>query len=567
MAESDPRPPQTPTAPRLSHLAILLLLAGLLFLTGLGNLGLTDRDEGSNAEAAREMLESGDFVSPTLNYEPRFAKPALTYWVISGTYWLLGVNEFSARLPSAIFGIALILVHYLFLTRVCGATVGFFGTLMLLLNLEIVAISRLVLTDSILIFFTTVATYSFWLGIHGEGRARHFFWLLYIGMALAMLTKGPIGILIPLLAIIPYLTLTRQWGRYWTHGFPLAGGCLFLLVASPWYVTMFAVHGAEYAASAQANTLGRFMNVIGGHGGTFLFYFPILLFGFFPWSGFLPVALYQALKDWRAYWSRDRIPAQEQSLALFAGLWAVGIFLFFSLSATRLPHYIGPLFPAVAILTAMYWSRCVKEPSTPGLHASLRTMLVLGYVLGLGLAFTPAIYEAFAETIAREFPAATKIGAGLSPVVTGVVLLIGALITRYFGLTADRRVWAVGAACAMITVVMLIIIHISLPRFNKYFVAPPQALATIAGYNLGPNDRLIQYGRRRPSLVFYAKRKVLHVSPGKEKKFESYLAPSGRTMIILQAHLRSRLPLPVSEFPVVLERYGYALLSSKPLIQ
>jgi 4-amino-4-deoxy-L-arabinose transferase-like glycosyltransferase len=96
----------------LTNLAILALLAALLVFLGLGSMGLTDRDEGRNAEAGREMLETGDWVSPTFNYEPRFAKPALVYWLMSLSYHWFGVDEFSARLPSAVFGLGLILLQY-----------------------------------------------------------------------------------------------------------------------------------------------------------------------------------------------------------------------------------------------------------------------------------------------------------------------------------------------------------------------------------------------------------------------------------------------------------------------
>src|SRR5574341_942041 len=95
----------------------LLALSGLLFFIGLGSMGLTDRDEGRNAEAGREMFETGDWLSPTFNYEPRFAKPALVYWLMSISYSLFGVDEFSARLPSAIFGLGSIVLQYLFVSR------------------------------------------------------------------------------------------------------------------------------------------------------------------------------------------------------------------------------------------------------------------------------------------------------------------------------------------------------------------------------------------------------------------------------------------------------------------
>nr|MBI3612384.1 glycosyltransferase family 39 protein [Nitrospirota bacterium] len=501
-------------------LFFILVLTGLLFFMGLGDLGLTDRDEGSNAEAAREMVESGDWITPTLNGEPRFAKPVFLYWVIGGTYRLCGVSEFTARLPSALFGLGLILLQYWFLDRARpeAPTLGFLAALMLLLNVEVIAISRLVLTDSVLIFFTTLALFGFWLGFHGTGKARHYLWLLYIGMALGTLTKGPIGFAVPLLAIVPYLTLTHRWRRFWQTGFPLAGTLLFLALALPWYGMMLAIHGARYTASAQADTVGRFLNVIGGHGGTLFFYVPVLLFGFFPWSGFLPVALYQGLRTWRGYWADRRADKGEGpgELELFASLWIVATFVFFSASATRLPHYIGPLFPAAALLTAIYWHRHMENPAAPGLRASLRLLVVTGSLLGFALAAAPSLYARFADKMTKEFPMALQVSPGVGPAAAGYILIVGTALVGYLGLVRERYVAAFWAAAGSILLVLLVSLHVTVPRFSQYFVSPPQELAFTAGVNLGPDDRLILYGPPRPSLIFYAKRKAILIKPGEE---------------------------------------------------
>jgi len=560
----EPSPARSSSA---THVISLLALAGLLLLLDLGGLGLTDRDEGSNAEAAREMLETGDWVSPTLNYEPRFAKPAFVYWIISGSYLLFGVNEFAARLPSALFGIGLILLQYRFLTRVVGSTIALFGSLILLLNMEVIAINRMVLTDPALVFFTTLSGYCFWLGMGQEGKNRLYFFGFYIAMALAMLAKGPVGILIPVLGVIPYLTITRQWRRFGKFGYPVLGSLIVLAISAPWYLAMFAIHGEDYMAAAQANTTGRFANPLEGHGGTIFFYLPILFLGFFPWSGFLPGSLYQALKDWKQYRARERVPRHEEGLALFAALWMIGLFLFFTLSATRLPHYIFPLFPAAAILVALYWSRCLDEPSPPGLTASIRILVVIGYVLGLALVAAPAVYEEFGEKIAREFPAASQLRLGLIPVVMGGVVIVGTMMVRHLASSKQHRDQAFWAAGAMIGALALLVILFGLPQFSRYFIAPPQELARIAGYNLGPEDRLIQFGRNRPSLAFYAKRKIFQINPGEDTKLEAATTGPGRKMIVLQTHLRSRLPPSVRDYPVVLERHGFSLLSSESLLK
>lgn len=550
---------------------LLLAFASLLFLLGLGGLGLTDRDEGSNAEAAREMVETGDWVTPTLNYEPRFAKPVFIYWLIGGAYKLFGVSEFTARLPSALFGIALIALQYLFLARTGGPLLALLGGLMLLLNIEVLAVGRMVLTDSVLVFFTTLALYGFWLGLHGVGRERHGSWLFYVGMALGTLTKGPIGFLVPLLAVVPYLTVTGRWRLFWERGRPLAGLFLFAALAVPWYAAMLAIHGARYTQSARADTVGRFLNVIGGHGGTVFFYVPVFLFGFFPWSGFLAASLHRTVKGWRE--ARGVVaegparPPAPRELELFAALWLTSGFIFFSLSATRLPHYIAPLFPAAALLAASYWKDCLADPATPGLRAALRTMMGLGYLLGLALAATPSLYGTFVDQIAREFPMAAQVDPGWSPVAAGLVLVIGMGLAGYFSLSESRRAGIFWIAGATLTAVALIAVLVSLPRFSRHFVSPAQELAYIASLNLGPGDRLIAYGRPRPSLLFYARRKIIVVKQGEEEQMRPHLRGPGRTMILLQSRMRDRLPEEAKGYEPILELGGYALLASEPMVK
>ena len=403
LLNGQPSPPRAPAPINGSiqplTLILLLAMAAVLFFVGLGSLGLTDRDEGRNAEAGREMYETGDYISPSFNYEPRFAKPVLVYWLMTLSYHAFGVSEFAARFPSALFGLGLILLQYLFLTRCRGPVMGLFGAAMLLLNLEIIGLGRMALTDSVLIFFTTLSLYGFWLGLNGTGRERHYMWLFYIGMALGTLTKGPIGFLIPILAAGPYLWLTKSWPRYWRQGFPLAGLLVFLILALPWYLVMLSIHGQRYTNSAQGDTVGRFFGAMEGHGGTLLFYRPVFLIGFFPWSGLLPYAWYQAYRSWREARKTGALPPALPSVAddpsvthaleWFAAIWVLGGLVFFSLSSTRLPHYIGPLFPAAAILTASYWNRCVTDHAAPHLRAAIHTITAVGFMLALTFAALP----------------------------------------------------------------------------------------------------------------------------------------------------------------------------------
>jgi 4-amino-4-deoxy-L-arabinose transferase-like glycosyltransferase len=533
----------------------------------LGGLGLTDRDEGSNAEAAREMLETGDWISPTLNYEPRFAKPAFVYWLIGGSYSLFGINEFAARFPSAISGLCVLLLQYVFVYRWLGAPLAWLSSIMLLLNMEFLAINRMVLTDPELVVFTTLASYSFWHALHGSTKASPWWFIgFYLAMGFGMLVKGPVGIIIPLVGVIPYLTLTRQWKKFWQKGFPLLGTGLVLLVAAPWYVAMFKIHGEAYWAAAQANTTGRFMSPMEGHGGTFFFYVPILLVGFFPWSAFLPSVLYQSLKQWKAYWNGQNFVTRETNLEFFLSLWVVGLLVFFTLSATRLPHYIYPLFPASAILVALWWKRFQDQSSFSDWRISRWLLLGIGYVLGIVIISAPVIFQKFIQQIVKEFPAAVHVDFGWLPTIMGLVIVLGTMGIRHCLDSETKRSWAVGIAGGMMVVFGLFGAKGAIPVYHMYFIEPPQQLAAIAGYNLEKDDRLLQVGRKRPSLSFYAKRKVHFLGPHDEKEWEIHLAASGKKMIILQTPLRRDIPETVSDWTIILEHGGFSLLSSEPLL-
>lgn len=557
----------------LLHVAGLLLLAGwLLGLDGgwlfgpdLGALGLTDRDEGSNAEAAREMLETGDWISPTLNYEPRYAKPAFVYWLISGSYTLFGVNEFAARWPSAMSGLCLLLLQYVFVRKWAGSLVAVWSSFMLLLNLEFLGINRMVLTDPELVVFTTLAGYSFWHALQHEQGRRWLFSIFYLAMGFGMLVKGPVGIIIPLVGVIPYLTITRQWGTFRRRGFPLVGILLVTAVAAPWYLLMFQIHGDAYWAAAQANTTGRFMSPMEGHGGTVLFYLPVLLLGLFPWSAVLPSVLYQTLKRWKEYWRGQAFSSPEANLTFFLSVWVVGLLLFFTFSATRLPHYIYPLFPAATLLVAFWWKRFLAEENPVGLTTSTRVLIWTGYLFGIALTFAPAAFQFFMKQITKEFPAAVHVDLSWLPSILGIVIVLGTMLMRHFMLSDSKRHLASWAGCGMMLIFSAVLARGGLPVYQQYFVGPPQELAVIAGLNLGRDDRLIQFGRKRPSLSFYAKRKVYFLSFHDEDLPEHLSAP-GRKMAIMQTPLRGQLPEAMSEWKVVLDHGGFSLLSSEPLL-
>jgi 4-amino-4-deoxy-L-arabinose transferase-like glycosyltransferase len=337
---------------------------------------------------------------------------------------------------------------------------------------------------------------------------------------------------------------------------------------------MLNLHGERYTTSAQGDTIGRFFGTMEGHGGTLLFYLPVFLLGFFPWSGLLPFAWYQAYRSWREARKTGALPqspGQDSTLSSpalewFAAVWVLGGLVFFSLSSTRLPHYIGPLFPAAAILTASFWNRCVTDHAAPGLRAAIHMMTAVGYILALAFASLPPLYAKFAVKLVDEFPLAGQVTLGPGPYAVASIFLVGMGLVAYFGLSETRRPAAFWAAGGSLALVVLAVTQLTFPLVNHFVIEPPQRLADVAGLNLGPNDRLILYGQPRPSLVFYAKRKAIVVPKGEEANIKPYLTQPGRTMILLPAAMRNRLPFETMEYPVMLERYGYILLANQSMI-
>jgi hypothetical protein len=248
-------------------------------------------------------------------------------------------------------------------------------------------------------------------------------------------------------------------------------------------------------------------------------------------------------------------------------LWVVGVFVFFTASSTRLPHYIGPLFPAAALLTASYWSRCLQDPITKGIRGSIHLMMGLGYLLAIGFACLPTLYATYASKMVRDFPLAGQVDLGSGPYLAATLLLLGMTLVGYLGLNDERRGGAFWAAGATLAGLVLIVIVIAAPHINRYVIAPPQELAYAAGLNLGPQDQFIAYGTTRSSSVFYARRKTLLVPFGEEDKIRAALKEPKRVIILLPEGAQSKLPAEANGLVPILKRYGYVLLANQPMVK
>jgi hypothetical protein len=202
----------------------------------------------------------------------------------------------------------------------------------------------------------------------------------------------------------------------------------------------------------------------------------------------------------------------------------------------------------------------------PGINLAFKLLLVLGYLLGFALILSRFLYYRFIDQVAKEFPVAAQVDPGSGPMIAGLILLVGAGVTAYFGFSPERRAGAFWAAGVTIGLVLLTAVELALPRFSRYFIDPPHELAYVAGLNLAPDERLIVYGPPKPSVLFYAKRRAILVKPGEEERMKPFLHGDARTMILLPSRMKPKLPVEASGFSPILERYGYSLLANQPML-
>jgi 4-amino-4-deoxy-L-arabinose transferase-like glycosyltransferase len=529
--------------------AVLLGLLVVLLFVGLGATALTDRDEGANAEAAREMREQASWVSPTLNYAPRFAKPPLTYWLMAGGYATLGVGETAARLPSAVAIAALVLLQYAFARWAFDPSTAFRSALILLLTGLVVALGRLALTDAMLVLWTTAAGFAFFRAHHGPPPRRRWYAAMYGALALGVLTKGPVGALVPAIVIALYLTVAGGWRRVGREAGLPWGLALFLLVAGPWFAAMWWLHGGTFVARAQGETLGRVFRTVTGPGGTVLFYVPVVLVGLFPWSALLPGALVDVLRGARRRVTEGRAAAA----GVFTAIWVVAVLVLFSLFQSRLPHYVAPLFPAAALLLAARWPARVP--------AMARVLLAaLGLLCGGALVAATVLGPIMARLLTPAYPAAREAALPGSLMTLGLL----ALATGAAALLRDGP--RLFAALATITALLLASgVHLAWPTFDARFVAPAGQLARTAGAAARPCDDVVAIEPYRPSLAWYARRPLHFVGIRDASRLAEIAARPGRLFVLTPRGRLGDLPAAVGALPTLETRGGYVLLASAPV--
>ena len=317
----------------------LALIVWLAFFWQLGAVPLYDLDEGAFTEATREMLASGNFITPHRDGEPRYDKPVLIYWLQAASVSALGWSEFALRLPSAMAAALWVLALWWFVREQLDAATATLAGLVMALGLQVAIIGKAAVADALLNLFIALSFFEIYRWRLRPTRA--ILLRVYLWLGLGFLTKGPVAVFFPLLVSLLYFGSLREWRAWLAAVFEWRGWLVFIAVAGPWYLAIYLDDGPGFFQSFfLGHNLGRYSGVKHGHSGFPGYYFVMLPLVLLPFTGWFLSLLPRVRQLW------------ADELDRFLLLWFVTVFAVFSFSGTKLPHYlvygITPLFILMA---------------------------------------------------------------------------------------------------------------------------------------------------------------------------------------------------------------------------
>ena len=350
---------------------------------------LTKADEGRYAEVPREMVATGDWLTPRLNGIKYFEKPPLQYWATATAYSAFGLHHWTARLWSALTGLLGILVIWFTGRRLYGEPAGILSTLVAASSVLYVAVAHMNTLDMGLTFFMGSSLCTFLLaqrqGIPVKER-KLWMALSWAATAAAILSKGLVALIVPGMTILIYSLVQRDW-RVWLRLDPLLGVLLLAAIAAPWFVWVSIVNPEFPGFFFIHEHFARYLTAVHRRVEPWSFFIPILLAGLLPWTATAAAA---GRQNWRA-----GAQATGFDPGRFLVVWFATVFVFFSLSGSKLPSYILPMFPAAALLIGRY----LTQASPRAVAWQLAPMAAIGLLLAV---ITPFLHIARKSEVPQE---------------------------------------------------------------------------------------------------------------------------------------------------------------------
>jgi 4-amino-4-deoxy-L-arabinose transferase-like glycosyltransferase len=520
----------------------LLLLALFLFLPGIGKRDLWNPDEPRYAEVAREMRLTGDYLVPHLNGRIYAEKPPLLFWLIAASSFATGgVNEVSARIPSLVAGFAAIALLFSIARRLFDRRVAWYAVLIFGASGRILWQARVGQIDMLLLALVALAMYGFVRGWVEERPA--FYRLFFVAAGLATLAKGPVGLLPPLLSVLLFAWLSGERRRL--REMRIGTGVLIWAgISLAWLVPAALSGGGAYLETLlYKQNVQRFADPW-HHFQPVWYYLTTVPADFFPWTLFLPGALWVG---WR------RTTGEERRGFTFALSWVAATILFFSISPAKRTVYVLQMFPALALLVALFFAEVERS-------RHLRRWIVApAALLALVLALLPLAIPRLAE---RQ-PELATLGQGFVWIVTAVAALLAvaaavALVAASLG-RAGLTVQSLAAGMALAAAIGGLVL---LPRFDPLKSFRPISEKFVALSS--PEEPYAIYARLEAPVLFYTRR-FAEILEG-DDELRAWLSRPGRSWLFIERRELEKLeaPLPLAEIGQSADRGKSYRLFARP---
>ncbi|WP_332853742.1 glycosyltransferase family 39 protein [Duganella sp. S19_KUP01_CR8] len=462
----------------------------IVWLYVLGVRTLVPPDEGRYAEMAREMFATGDWITTRLNGIKYFEKPPLQTWMNAASFAVFGLGEWQARLWTGLCGLGGVILTGYAGNRVFGARAGFYAALALGSSLFWVASGQIDSLDMSLSGMMTIVLCAVMIAQRdgaADGERRNWMLVCWAGMALAVLAKGLIGLVLPGAVLVLYSALSGDIA-IWKRLHLGKGLLLFFAVATPWFVLVALRNPEQPHFFFVHEHWERFFLKTHHREGAWYYFFVMLIPGIVPWLGLLPQALWGAVR-------RERNGAFQPKLLLL--IWAVFIFFFFSYSSSKLPGYILPIFPALALLIAVNLE-----------NASRRSrMIAAGLLVLIGVAGVAAVPQMV--SMAVRHPEETALLEAYQPwvLMAGIVAAAGGALALLHARHLRRDLTVLTMAVAGFIATQLI-----LTGFEPYGkMRSGKAVALKMLPELKPDTKVYSVSTYEQSMTFYLQRTVVLV--------------------------------------------------------
>ena len=520
-------------------LKILLTVFILSFLVKLGSSPLLEIDEAIYAEVAREAFVSGDYFSTYYNFETEFSKPPFQYWLLQIFYAIFGINEWAVRLPSFMAALGVLSLTYLFGKNIRSSDTGLWACLVLCANVGFYSMMRDARMDITLTFFITLSIYGFYNYIYKGQNSIKGFLYVYIGMAGATLTKGPIGIIFPVSIVFMFILLKRDWGSFKKLK-PFHGLLLLITLITPWYIYMTHRYGFGFLEKNIIHenfkkflVKGVYEPNPGGHfflAHTFFWYF-------FPWWILWFYQQYYWLKEKGSRDQGVKGSVEGKDTNLFLLLWFYIPFVFFSLSKFSLPNYLSVVIPAASLGAGIY----IDSRKGKGIVEYLFSLFSIPLLI-IALVSSFLFFRESLDTFVYLL---------ISGVVISTSYILISTLKKEFFIT---KAW-------MILLIMMIQLLVSLkfqPTFDTYKPAKPisEAIKKVSGkeFEIGfYKTRLFQ------SLIFYTGKKLNEI--GSEDSMLQFINSPKERFVITDENEYNLLSQGYRNEMVVLGRFPYFPIS------